>query len=62
MQTRRYGDYQTDIYLDGLQDIAGPPRSQRSTCFTQVRNLAGVPFRSRYVQSHHSNGGHDEGT
>ena len=25
------GDSQTDIYLDGLQDIAGPPRSQRST-------------------------------
>ena len=22
MQTRRYGDYQADIYLDGLQDIA----------------------------------------
>ena len=61
-QTRRYGDYQTDIYLEGQQDIADLLLARVQRISLKVRKLAGVPFRSRYVQSHQSNGGHHEGT
>jgi hypothetical protein len=52
MQTRRYGDYQADIYLDGPQDIANLRVASAQAFHSGAQASRGpFPFATRAVTS-----------